>query len=190
MLPNLFSVRSFADPKRHQYMRVIRNRVLGGIALLGLLIPLIFTSSAWDRHRIERDQLEAIQQAQELIRTDSTTAKSTVIDQRERSWLREINSVGARLNIDWSARLAEVEEALPTDVFINSLRLETSKSELVIKGEVVSSERLKRINERLLESGLNARLTRFARNQEVQSNAGEKAAKPTYEFTITVSWPT
>lgn len=189
MLPNLFRVASFANPKRQQYMRVICNRVIGGITLLGLLFTLIFTSTAWDRNRVERDHLEAIQQAQDLIRTDSTT-KSTVVDQRERAWLREINSVGARLNIDWSARLAEVEEALPTDVFINSLRLETSKSELVIKGEVVSSERLKRMNDRLLESGLNARLTRFARNQEVQSSAGEKAARPTYEFTITVSWST
>ena len=81
MLPNLFSVRSFADPKRHQYMRVIRNRVLGAITLLGLLITLIFTSSAWDRYRVERDHLEAIQQAQDLIRTDSTTTKSTVVDQ-------------------------------------------------------------------------------------------------------------
>jgi hypothetical protein len=165
------------DPVSSARHRSVIRSMMNLLSIVLMLMAIILGWRAWDTSLKLTDQLELEQQASELVQAGDQPQKPSTQELRERALFRELQSVGVRLNVDWSARLSNVESTFANKATILNFRLDTQKAEMEVKGEVANPAELALLSKQLQDSPLFARVSRISKN-----SLGS-------DFTVLISWP-
>jgi hypothetical protein len=163
----------YANPRRNRFRR---SMLLIACAAM-FLVALLFLKESHRRKSEAQDALEAVQSAAALLPSEPARRVVAAVDPKQKIFLSELRSTAAKLSIDWGARLAKVEQALGSELSLNSLRIDAQKGEMELKGETSSNEKLTALIGAMQRSGLDARVSRMGR----LANG--------LEYSVLIAWP-
>lgn len=164
------------DPAKNAQRKRMACLLTIGVCCAALIVAIAAALGARAQFIDVRDDSSAFEAASGLVLNKPATSKAVAIDPRERAWTKEVQATGARLNIDWSARLGAVERALGSKLMINSLRVDGQKETIELKAEVLDTAQLLSLQKSLIDGGLEARVARLARTGQA------------LETTVQISW--
>jgi hypothetical protein len=121
--------------------------------------------------------LKGMQTAEALLPAVKPARQNLPIDPKQKAYIADLKTAAVKLSIDWSARIASVENATNTDLSLNALRVDAQKGEIELKGETSSNSKLTALVVAMQTSGLDARVGRLAR----LTNG--------LEYSILIVWP-
>jgi type II secretory pathway component PulL len=163
----------YANPRRMRRYRAIV--LIVGAALV--FFALVSLKAAHDSFNDAQGTLRATRAAEALLPSEAPRRPPTVVDPKQKTYLLDLRATSAKLSVDWIARIARVEKVIGPDMSLNSLRVDTQKGEIELKGETSSSEKLTTLIATMQRTGLDARVGRLGR------------LTTGLEYSVLVAWP-